>query len=104
MNPEVPPPLAEMAPKGAAVHSGDVVTKPEMMPAVGSTSEHCSIDGDEARDQSKRSDWLKSAVTQLPPLQTSVAANGATARDEGGKLGDDVEFPEGKPWWERSAA
>ena len=48
MIPAVPPPLEEMDPKGATVHSGDVATTPEMMPDVGSTSEHCGDDGDEA--------------------------------------------------------
>ena len=96
MNPAVPLPLEEMDPKGATVHNGDVATTPEMMPAVGSTSEHSGNDDDEVWDRSSRSGRVVSTVTLLTPLQTPLAFGGATACDEFGELGD-RECPEGKP-------
>jgi len=78
------------------VISGDVATVPEMMPAVGSTSEHSGDDDDDAWDRPNGSEWMGSAVTQLSPLQTQVALEVATACDESDKLGDE-EFPEETP-------
>lgn len=93
MTPEVLSPLAELTPFCAAVDSGDVGMTPEMMPAVGSTSEHSGDDDDDVWDRPNGSEWMGSAVTQLSPLQTQEVA---TACDESDKLGDE-EYPEGTP-------
>ena len=82
--------------QGAAGHSGEVATPQEIPPAVGSTSEHTGDDGDEVWDRPSGSDWVKSAVTQLPTAATTVALEVATARDECEKLGD-AEFPGRRP-------
>ena len=69
----------------------------KMTPAVGPVTEHSDDDDDVGWDRSSRSGRVEATVTWLPPLQTQVAFEGATACDEFGKLGGDGEFPERKP-------